>query len=139
MNQPENVRAIAKVTTKDILKETVTVAGGNLKASTKIFKDSITNKTTWALTAGVFIMEVGVLTYQRYISKKIDDETYKRRIKASFFSNAAGVVGGSAGAFIGSFLGNLICPGIGGYIGSIIVGMASSIGSSMTTDYYLDS
>src|SRR4051794_25228197 len=104
----------AKITTKDVLKETVALAGGNLQASTKIFKDSLFNKTTWGLTAGIFIVELGVLSYQRYFTNKIDDETYKRRIKASFFSNAAGVVGGSTGAFIGSFLGNLIAPGIGG-------------------------
>ena len=116
----------------------MTVAGGNLKASAKVFKDSISNKTTWILTAGVFVMEVGVLAYQRYYRKTIDDDTFKRRVKSSFMSNAAGVVGGSMGAFIGSFLGNLIAPGIGGYIGSIIVGLVGSVTSSVMTDYYFD-
>ena len=42
------------------------VAGGNLKASSKVFADSLLNKTTWLLTAGIFVAEVGVLSYQRF-------------------------------------------------------------------------
>jgi hypothetical protein len=106
-----------------VLCETVATAGGNLNASSKVFKDSLFNKTTWSLTAGIFIAELGLLSYQRFVANdKIDDQTYKRRVMASFFSNAAGVLGGSSGAFIGCFIGNLITPGIGGYIGSLIGG-----------------
>lgn len=126
------------VTAKDVLKESVAVAGGNLQASSKILKDSLFNKTTWVLTAGIFIVELGVLTYQRFYSNKIDGETYKRRIKASFFSNAAGVIGGSFGAFIGSFFGNICLPGIGGYVGSMLFGLIGGGGSAMLTDYYFD-
>lgn len=127
-----------KVTTRGILQQSVISAGGNLGASVKVFKDSIKNKTTWVLTAGIFIAELGVLSYQRYISKSINTDAYKRRVKASFFSNAAGVLGGSAGAFIGCFFGNLITPGIGGYVGSLLGGFITSVGASLTTDYMCD-
>jgi len=53
-------------------------------------------------------------------------------------SNAAGVLGGSTGAFIGCFLGNLMTPGIGGYVGSLIGGFISSAGASITVDYLVD-
>ena len=129
---------VGTVTTKDILKETVAVVGGNLQSSVKVFKESICNRTTWALTGAIFIVELGVLSYQRFFSNSIDQETYQRRIKASFLSNAVGVVGGSLGVFIGSFIGNLITPGVGGFIGSLIFGLAASVGASMATDMYLD-
>ena len=60
-------------------------------------------------------------------------------MKASFFSNAAGVLGGSSGAFIGSFIGNLITPGVGGYVGSLIGGFVASATSSIGVDYLIDS
>ena len=90
------------------------------------------------MTAGIFVTEVGILSYQRFFKKSIDLETYNRRVKASFFSNAAGVIGGSTGAFIGSFIGNLITPGIGGYIGSLLIGFIGSVTSSVGTDYLMD-
>jgi hypothetical protein len=117
----------------------VATVGGNLKASTKIFKDSITNKTSWLLTLGIFSAEVGVLTYQRFMSKSITDEMFKTKIKASFLSNVAGVAGGSLGAGIGAFLGNLIAPGIGGYVGSLIGGFFLSEGAAFGVDYMIDS
>lgn len=123
-----------------VLCETVATAGGNLNASSKVFKDSLFNKTTWSLTAGIFIAELGLLSYQRFVANdKIDDQTYKRRVMASFFSNAVGVLGGSSGAFIGCFIGNLITPGIGGYIGSLIGGFLTSAAASLGVDYMIDS
>ena len=53
-------------------------------------------------------------------------------------SNAAGVIGGSTGAFIGCFIGNLITPGVGGYVGSMIGGFISSAASSISVDYLMD-
>ena len=69
---------------------------------------------------------------------KIDNQTFKRRLQSSFFSNAAGMIGGSAGAAIGCFIGNLVNPGLGGYVGSLIGGFLSSAGCSLATDRYLD-
>lgn len=130
---------MAKASYKDVLKESVKISGGVAQSSIKIFKDSILNKTTWALTAFIIAGEVSILSYQRFFKRNIDDATYKRRIKATFASNTAGVVGGSFGAMIGSLIGNCIAPGIGGYIGSIICGIAVSVGSSLLADYYMDS
>ena len=53
---------------KDILTQTVISTGGKVNASVKVFKDSITSKTTWIATGAVFITELGVLTYQRFYS-----------------------------------------------------------------------
>ncbi len=130
---------MTEATGRDVLKESVKVSGGVVSSSVKIFKDSITNKTTWALTALIIAGEVGCLSYQRYCKRSIDDETFKRRVKATFTSNTAGVLGSSFGAMIGSLIGNCIAPGIGGYVGSLICGITASIGSSVLTDYYMDS
>jgi uncharacterized membrane protein len=73
------------------------------------------------------------------MSKTIKDEEFKTKIKASFVSNVAGVVGGSFGAAIGAFLGNLIAPGIGGYVGSLIGGFFVSAGAAIGVDYMIDS
>ena len=70
--------------------------------------------------------------------KKIDDDTYKRRRNSSIFSNIASVLGGSIGASVGCLIGNIICLGIGGYYGAIIVGLIGSAASSLATDYYFD-
>jgi len=61
---------IAQVTGSEVLRESVKIAGGNLKASSKVFTDSLLNKTTWLLTVGIFIAEVGVLSYQRFVAKE---------------------------------------------------------------------
>lgn len=132
-------QTIVEVSYRDVLRETVSASGGVLRSSTKIFKDSILNKTTWALTAFIIAGEISVLSYQRFFKGSIDSETYQRRVKASLASNTAGVVGGSFGAMIGSLIGNCIAPGIGGYIGTVLCGIAASVGSSLLADYYMDS
>ena len=48
------------------------------------------------------------------------------------------MIGGSAGAAIGCFIGNLVNPGLGGYVGSLIGGFLSSAGCALATDRYFD-
>ena len=97
----------------------------------------ITSKINWGVAALFFVGEFGFLSYQ-YGTKKIDYDTYKRRVKSSICSNVANVVGGSIGAAIGNIVGNLICPGFGGYLGTIIGGILGSITSSIATDMFFD-
>eukprot|EP00347_Sterkiella_histriomuscorum_P018291 403346070 len=138
--QPDQIsQQVAQVTSLDVLRESVKASGGNVQSSVKIFKDSITNKTTWAITAAIFVSEVAVLTWQRFVSNSIDTQTYKDRVKASFLSNTAGVIGGSMGACIGSLIGNLIAPGVGGFVGSLLGGLFASVGSQILVDQYFDS
>ncbi len=79
-----------------------------MSSAVKVFKDSVTNKTSWMITLGIFSCEAAVLTYQRYISKTVPSDLYQTKLKASFFSNVAGILGGSLGAANGTFIGNLI-------------------------------
>lgn len=109
-----------------------------MEAAKKVFSDSIGNKTSWMLTLGAFVGEFGILTYQRFCSKTIDHETFKRRVASSLASNLAGMVGQSLGAAIGCFIGNLVTPGLGGYLGSLIGGFAGGVSSSVGTDYLMD-
>lgn len=91
------------------------------------------------MTLGIFLAQVGVLSYQRfYSSKKLDDATYRHRIKVAAVSSLAGFAGGALGASIGCFLGNLFAPGIGGYVGSLIGGFLCSAGAAVATDYHFD-
>jgi outer membrane lipoprotein SlyB len=81
---------------------------------------------------------MGIISYQRFISRSMNDETFRRRAKAIFASNVVGVFGGSLGAAIGNLLGNIVAPGIGGYVGSIIGGTLLGVSSSLITDYLID-
>eukprot|EP00347_Sterkiella_histriomuscorum_P006678 403351852 len=83
--------------------------------------------------------EVVILCWQRFVSKSIDTDTFKNRVKVSISSNLAGYISGNLGVFIGSLIGNLFAPGIGGLVGSFIVGLIASIGSQKLVDMYFDS
>eukprot|EP00347_Sterkiella_histriomuscorum_P015082 403358383 len=134
-NQPNILSKV--VTLQDVLKHSVIASGGALNCSYQVLKESL--QTSWVIPAFIFIGEVALLTWQRFVSKSIDTQTFQNRVKASFLSNFAGFISGSFGAFIGSLIGDLLAPGIGGLVGSLLVGLFASIRSQKLVDMYFDS
>lgn len=74
-NLGENAAKVTPITAKDLLKcHAATTVAKNFDASVKIFKDTISSKTTWLLCLGAFVTEATVLTYQRFVSGTVKED-----------------------------------------------------------------
>lgn len=86
-------------------------------AAQNSIKQTLASKNTWIAAAAAFGVQFSVLTWQRYVSKSIENDIYKTRLANSAASTLAGVAGAASGGALGAFLGNFIAPGIGGIFG----------------------
>ena len=87
--------------------------------------------------AGISLAETACISYKCY-KGEITKKECAKRIATSWLSNAVGVLGGGAGAFIGTLLGNILAPGIGGLVGGVLGSVLMNYGASYATEKIIE-